>query len=181
MTCPAGTTYEVTFLCPNPIPTPGPPRPCSVGDPVACADGSMCAGDSCCRDGSTCPSAHEEFSGCASPKASDCLGPSPTPVPPSPAPTPPSPPSPVPTPPAPTPGTACNVGDPVACPDGVSMCAGDSCCPGALALPQIMLLPAALNLKPRIAQRKFPWPSFDFGASVLRGRVAFICSCSSSS
>merc|ERR1719453_115333 len=54
-----------------PSPTPSPPAPpspqgpCNVGDAVACPESNaMCAGDQCCMDGSTCPSAHNDFSGC---------------------------------------------------------------------------------------------------------------------
>lgn len=90
LTCPAGTTYEMTFYCPqSAVPfnvtttttttsqQPGPPTPggkCKVGDSVRCPGSSvtMCAGDSCCPDGSTCPSADDSFKGCTKSKTTDC-------------------------------------------------------------------------------------------------------------
>jgi len=115
---------------------------CAVGDPVDCADGFGCAGNSCCRDGSTCPSAHPDFACCPSEKTTDCTGgvapPAPQPAPPSPAPAPHPSPTPAPAPPAPAPapapvpvpvpsGGGCPVGGDAVCPDGAH-CAGRQCC-----------------------------------------------------
>lgn len=49
-----------------------PPR-CHVGDHVVCSDGlSQCSGNQCCPDGSACPSADDDFRGCALGKTLDC-------------------------------------------------------------------------------------------------------------
>eukprot|EP00929_Paragymnodinium_shiwhaense_P093752 TRINITY_DN53_c0_g1_i8.p1 TRINITY_DN53_c0_g1~~TRINITY_DN53_c0_g1_i8.p1 ORF type:complete len:760 (-),score=142.06 TRINITY_DN53_c0_g1_i8:520-2799(-) len=66
---------------PSPVPTPHPTRPtppaapCKVGDMVACPGfaGVSCSGAQCCPDGTTCPSAPEDFQGCARGKKQDCI------------------------------------------------------------------------------------------------------------
>jgi len=64
-----------TTTSPAPRPSPSPTPSCRVGESVVCP-GSLrhCAGNQCCPDGSTCPSASEEFSGCAKGKTEDCTG-----------------------------------------------------------------------------------------------------------
>jgi len=49
---------------------------CSAGDTVTCPGdtNAVCMGNQCCPDGSTCPSAHDSFAGCQSPKTLNCVG-----------------------------------------------------------------------------------------------------------